>query len=305
MLIGIHDADAEHMRGKTFPNYALMKIAAYHKARSDSVVWWMPILSEVCNLVYSSKVFDFTPENRELPLNTIKGGTGYDVKAELPPEIEAATPDYSIYPNCDYAIGFLTRGCPNSCEWCFVPEKEGKIKPYRNWRELVRPDSNKLVLMDNNILACSFGIQQLISLIGSGYLLDLNQGMDARLVDSHIAAIIARLSWDRYIRFSCDTLKQLEHISRAANLLKRYGVKPYRLYFYLLVTKDIENAAVRVEGLKRLGSIRIYAQAERNESRGIKPNAVQLEFAQRYIYGGKFRTETWWEYCKKRGLEVG
>lgn len=38
---------------------------------------------------------------------------------------------------------------------------------------------------------------------------------------------------------------------------------------------------------------------ERNERLGIVPNKSQLEFAQRYIYSGKFRKETWSEYCKR------
>ena len=36
--------------------------------------------------------------------------------------------------------------------------------------------------MDNNILACEYGIEQLEELSGSAYQIDLNQGMDARLV---------------------------------------------------------------------------------------------------------------------------
>lgn len=32
MRIGLHDAEQEYMKHKTFPNYALMKISAYHKA---------------------------------------------------------------------------------------------------------------------------------------------------------------------------------------------------------------------------------------------------------------------------------
>lgn len=58
--------------------------------------------------------------------------------------------------------------------------------------------------MDNNILSCAYGIQQLERLIGSGYKIDLNQGMDARLVDREIAQILSKLSWIRHIRFSCD-----------------------------------------------------------------------------------------------------
>ena len=139
---------------------------------------------------------------RTLRLQTVRAGAAppgaraaeayapYDdipLNQKLPPEIDAAFPDYSIYTECDYAIGYLTRGCPNHCPWCVVPEKEGGIKPYREWKQVVRPDTNKLVLMDNNILASEYGVSQLESMIGSGYAIDLNQGMDARLVNDRIA----------------------------------------------------------------------------------------------------------------------
>lgn len=211
-------------------------------------------------------------------------------------------PDYSIYPECDYAIGYITRGCPNKCRWCVVPDKEGGIKQYRTWQQLVRPDSRKLVLMDNNILACEYGIQQLESLIDSGYTIDLNQGMDARLVNVRIAKILSQLKWIRYIRFSCDTIAQIQAIENTANLLMEFGVKPYHMFVYLLVTKDIHNAAYRVERLKRLKGITIYAQAERNEEKGIVPDKLQREFTQRYIYSGKFRKETWEEYCHRQNI---
>lgn len=298
--IGLHDSEKESLKGKTFPNYALMKISAYHKSIGDIVEWWYPMGQ--FDKVYSSKIFDFTPENPYLPVDTIKGGTGYSIYSTLPNEIDSIFPDYSIYPECDYAIGYITRGCPNKCRWCIVPKKEGNIKPYRTWEQLVRPDSNKLVLMDNNILACEYGIEQLESLIDSGYSIDLNQGMDARLVDDRIAKIISQLKWIKYIRFSCDTILQIQAVENVAELLVKYGVKPYRLFIYLLVTADIENAAYRVEQLKRLKGITIYAQAERNESMGIIPNKIQLEFAQRYIYSGRFRKETWEEYHRRLNI---
>ncbi len=306
MQIGLHDAEMEHIKGKTFPNYAIMKISAWHKAVGDTVEWWNPL--KTYDWVYSSKVFDFTPENPYLPENTIRGGTGYsdiplDQTLSLP--IDEMFPDYSIYPACDYAIGYITRGCPNNCRWCVVPSKEGEIKPYRSWEQLVRMDSKKLVLMDNNILVSDFGIAQLENLIGSGYVIDLNQGMDARLVDAGIAKILAGLKWIKYIRFSCDRQAQIEPIVYTAELLAKYGVKPYRLFIYLLVTADIEDAARRVEALKRLGNITIYAQAERNERQGIVPNKMQLEFAQRYVYSGRYRQESWAQYLERhKELEV-
>ena len=306
MQIGLHDAEKEHIKGKIFPNYALMKISAWHKAQGDNVEWWNPLKNY--DVVYSSKIFDFTPENPYLPENTIRGGTGYaDVSLEqtLSPLIDEMYPDYTIYPACDYAIGYITRGCPNHCRWCLVPAKEGSIRPYRHWQELVRPDSKKLVLMDNNILASDFGIAQLEELTRQNYTIDLNQGMDARLVDERIAKILAGLKWIKYIRFSCDQQAQIEPIVRTAELLAKYGVKPYRLFIYLLVTADIEDAARRVEVLKRLGNITIYAQAERNERQDIVPNKMQLEFAQRYVYSGRYRLESWEQYLERhKELEV-
>ncbi len=302
MNIGLHDADKENLskRRKIFPNYAIMKISAYHKSLCDSVEWWDK--NKAYDRVYSSKVFGFTPENPDLPPDTIRGGTGYGLFSDLPPEIDEMFPDYTLYPDCDYAIGYITRGCPNNCRWCIVPKKEGKIHAYRDWHDLVRPDSDKLVLMDNNVLACEYGIKQLESLIDSGYKIDLNQGMDARLVTDEIAQILSKLKWIRFLRFSCDTVPQIEAIHKTAELLGKYGIKPSKLFIYLLVTSDIDNAAYRVEQLKPLRGLTIYAQPERNESMGITPNKLQREFAHRYIYSGKFRSVTWTDYARDMGL---
>lgn len=300
MKIAIHDADAEHLKAgnKKFPNYALMKISAWHKAQGDSVEWWEPMVQY--DRVYSSKIFDFTPENPYLPPDTIKGGTGYgDLKKELPPEIDAAFPDYSIYPECDYAIGFITRGCPNRCPWCYVPSKEGAIRPYRTWQQLVRSDTNKLLLMDNNILASSYGIDQLRQLSSTDYRIDLNQGMDARLVTPEIADILAKIKWIRYLRFSCDQKSQIDPVKRAIELLHERGIAYSKLFIYLLVRKDIQDAEYRLDCLREYRGIRIYGMPERNEPMGIRPTREQKIFAQRYIYSGTWRKETWKQYKER------
>lgn len=169
----------------------------------------------------------------------------------------------------------------------------------------MREDTDKLVLMDNNILACDHGIRQLASMIGSGYRIDLNQGMDARLVDDEIADVLSRLKWIRFIRFSCDQKSQIEPVRKTIELLGKHGVKPYRIFIYLLVTADLQDASDRVEALKKYKAINLYAQAERNERMGITPNKMQLEFQQRYIYGGSYRNETWKEYCERKGFKDG
>jgi hypothetical protein len=302
MLIGLHDAERDSMPRKSFPNFALMKISAFHKARGDTIEWWNALNNPVYDAVYSSKVFDFTPENPYLPETAIRGGTGYGLYGELPPETDGCFPDYSIYHDCDYAVGYITRGCPNRCGWCVVPQKEGAIRPYADWRDIVRNDTKKLVLMDNNILASGYGVSRLAELADTDYRVDLNQGMDARLVTHEVADILARVKWLKYIRFSCDTAEQIDAILITAALLAERGIRPYRLFVYMLVTKDLADAAYRTERLKGLKNLSIYAQAERNALKGVVPGTAQLEFAQRYVYGRGYLKETWSEYCERHNF---
>lgn len=304
MKIGLHDAEFEQIKGKTFPNLALMKISAFYKANGDSVEWWSPLLQY--DKVYSSKVFDFTKENEYLPPDTIKGGTGYGLYNELPIEIDSCFPDYSIYPDCDYAIGYLTRGCIRNCKWCVVPKKEGNIKPYNRWQDIVREDINKIVLMDNNILACDYGLSQLEELGRTDYTIDLNQGMDIRLINSDVCKVLKNIKWTRYIRFSCDSMGQIPYFETAFELFKKYKIPKSKVFIYTLITKDLEEANDRVQALMKIyKNWHIYAQAERNELLGIVPNKLQLDFAQRYMYGKCYYNETWHEYCIRHNLKGG
>jgi radical SAM superfamily enzyme YgiQ (UPF0313 family) len=157
MKIGLIAAD-----GHNFPNLALMKIAAFHRQTGDTVEWVNYF--ERYDKVYISKAFTFTPDVcTVIQADEIeRGGTGYDVRKRLHPEIDALQPDYSIYPNLDgkTAYGFLTRGCIRACKWCVVPAKEGRITPYQDIEEILQNRRNA-ILMDNNILACDYGLQQL------------------------------------------------------------------------------------------------------------------------------------------------
>ena len=270
MIIGLHDSDRTG-----FPNLALMKMAAFYKQQGEIVRWFTPMDNH--DAVFSSKVFTFTEPDPYLPEDAVRGGTGYGNMDELPKCIDDMFPDYSMYPKCDHAIGFLTRGCTNNCSWCIVPKKEGGIRPYRAWNEVKRADKRNIVFMDNNVLACDWGIEQIEEMIGEDVRIDFNQGLDARLITDDVAAILAQLKWIRFIRMSCDTDAMLPVVLKAVNRLGKYGVLPYRIFVYLLV-QDVKSTEQRAIRLRDAG-VEVFAQPYRDFSNSIEPTQEQKDLA--------------------------
>lgn len=255
MNIGLIDVDRlNNRKGKVpYPNLAMMKISAYHKHQGDVVEWYDGFSHY--DIVYMSKVFNYTPD---FPYyiqsdNIIKGGTGYDINSILPPEIEHFAPDYDLYdvPK-DTAYGFLTRGCPNKCKWCVVPKKEGKIAPYMDIEEIAVEGRNKIILMDNNVLASDFGLQQIEKIVRLGLKVDFNQALDARLVTPEIGALLARVKWIKRIRFGCDTQKQIEDCERAISYIDKAGYKG-EYFVYCILMNDFKECFSRVQHWKDKG----------------------------------------------------
>ena len=292
MKIGLIDVDGH----SGFPNLALMRLSAWHKGCGDHVEWW----NGFCHYdrVYMSKVFTFTPDVDTVidADEIIRGGTCYKNYGSLPDEIERTAPDYSIYPGVDYAIGFLTRGCIRRCPWCIVPQKEGQIRPAATWEEIKRPDSRKIIFMDNNVLASDHGIQQIEAMGGQRIWVDFNQGLDARLITPETAALLARLKWIKFVRVSCDTSEMLPVIERAVAYMKEAGIAKSRFWAYMLV-QDVEEANRRAVALGRMG-VEIFAQPYRDYDGG-EPSEEQRRFARWVNRKPIFRSCTWEEFKKE------
>ena len=231
--IGLIDVDNEGKKKAKFPNLALMKISAWHKAQGHHVEWWNGL--EHYDRVYMSKVFsdEYTPDV-EFAINAdevIRGGSGYCIEtvdgvenyrpemgSELPVEIEHIYPDYGLYPELtrNTAYGFLTRGCPRGCHFCIVAEKEGrrsrKVADLSEWWD----GQKNIVLLDPNIIAYKGHMDLLAQLADSKAWVDINQGVDSRLLTpANVEAINAvkvkniHFAWD-YMREEKPVLRGLE-----------------------------------------------------------------------------------------------
>jgi len=282
-----------------FPNLALMRLSAWHKARGDEVEWWDGF--KRYDRVYKSKVFTFTPDMDTVITadEIITGGTGYKDYGSLPPEVEANPPDYSLYPKWDRAVGFLTRGCVRRCEWCIVPRKEGNIRPAATWEEIRRPDSRKIIFLDNNVLASDHGLEQIDRMGGQPVWVDFNQGLDARLITPETAKLLTRLHWLRFIRLSCDTSAMLPVIRQATAYLREAGAAPFRFWSYVLV-RDVAEAHRIVVALEDMG-VTPFAQPYRDYNGG-EPTAMQMEFARWVDQKKVFKSCSWEEYKKRKGV---
>lgn len=238
-----------------YPNLALMKLSAAHKANGDNVDWYNPF--DTYDTVYLSKIFSFTDDYPHPIVNAElvkRGGTGYDYTTTLPAEIDSLQPDYSLYPGIDYrtAYGFLTRGCIRHCKWCLVPKKEGYVKPYMDIEQIAINGRNRVVLMDNNILAIDYGIQQIEKIVKLGIHVDFNQGLDARLITDDVAQLLAKVKWIGKLRLACDTPAQIDECDRAIDRLEKYGFYGWYI-IYCILNGDINECYERVNHWRKRG----------------------------------------------------
>ena len=283
MNIALHDSE-----DTKYPNLALMKLSAWHKAQGDCVEWWNPF--HQYTKVYASKVFTWTDTDFDLPEDVICGGSGYNMHKFLSSEIEHTCPDYSLY-DLNTSYGFLTRGCNCKCSWCIVPEKEGKIQAHAEIEEFAR--HRDVVLMDNNVLASKHGIEQIEKIAQLGLKVDFNQGLDAKLIDNTVAKLLSKVKWLKPIRLACDTSSSMSIVHKAVELLRWHNTTP-RYYFCYVLVKDIADALERIRFLKGI-YVDPFAQPYRSPD-GTPPTKEQRHFAKWVNRKAICKSVTWEDY---------
>lgn len=262
--IGLIDVDGHH-----FPNLALMRISAYHKAKGDTVEWWWTDF-EHYDIVYMSKIFsDAYSADVPEPMNAdvvIKGGTGYAISLvngkevydkqkdpPLPVEIERCRPDYSIYPQFSFAVSLTSRGCPRGCAFCHVGAKEGrcavKVADVSDFWD----GQNEIQVLDPNITACKQKRDLFAQYLNTGALIEFNQGLDIRLLNDDDIADLNKMrlktihfAWDNPLD---DLESKFRHFANSFRRNSNIGM----VYCLTNFNSTMEQNLYRIYALRDMG----------------------------------------------------
>lgn len=272
MNIGLVDVD-----GHNFPNFALMKISAWHKAQGHNVEW-ASALWDVYNRVYQSKIFTFSPDIF-VPWkgDVLKGGTGYDIHSKLPIEIEnSILMDYSIYPQYPFSIQFFSRGCIRKCPFCLVNDKEGNIYPVEPVE--LNPNGKWIEVLDNNFFANPEWKSAIKFLLDAKQQINFH-GVDIRIMNEEQAFYLNKVPLKRStIHIAWD----LPQIDLRENLIEvtKY-IAPWKFMCYILVgfNSTIEQDLYRIETCREL-KIKPFVMPFRDYENKTKPTQYCKDLAQ-------------------------
>lgn len=295
MKIGIVDVDSHN-----YPNFALMKIAAWHRNRGDEVEMAMPMFGSY-ERVYQSKIFTFTPDKNDFDgiCEVVRGGTGYDIKSRLPEEIEKSTlMDYSIYPQYDFSTQFFSRGCIRQCPFCLVREKEGYIHPVEPVQ--LNPNGNHIEVLDNNFFANPEWKSAIDYLLAAKQKVNLH-GVDIRIMNEEQAFWLNKLRLWRSIHIAWD-LPQIDLTDKLQEVV-RY-IKPWKLMAYVLVgfNSTIEQDMYRIERLRELG-IKPYVMPYRDFENKTQPSQYAKDLAQYVNKPMIFKTCKFADFEPRKGFK--
>lgn len=291
------------------PNLALMRLAAFHRARGDEIVFTRSphrdMFEPDYDRVYASAIFKFSAARIEKLLNAwpsaIIGGTGSDRTTTVDPFIgDSHALDYSLYPDFDASIGFTQRGCRLSCKFCVVPAKEGKPRHERTIDEIWRgePWPRHLHLLDNDFFGGPGWQDRIAEIRRGGFKVSFTQGINVRAMTPEVAEAIASIEYrddgftQRRLYTAWDNLKDESVFFNGVDILEAAGVPSSKLMAYMLVGFA-----------KNETWDRIMHRFERMVERGIRPYPMvfdqsrrDLKAFQRWAVTGLYRAVPFKDY---------
>jgi len=253
-----------------YPPLGLMKISTYHKKKGDRVIFVKGTHKEIqgqkWDKIYITTLFTY---HWNIVIKTIKyymksvsnlnqikvGGimasllqsdiekeTGIKPYFGIWKKIDNLKPDYNLLkesnymPNWNASLGFATRGCPNKCEFCAVPQLERNfdVDEYHSLKNIIDPSKKDLILWDNNVLASKkfpliikdikkFGFSRGAKLNNRKRYVDFNQGVDCRRLTEDKMKLLSEIAI-KPLRIAFDSIKLKDVYIKRILLARKYGI---------------------------------------------------------------------------------
>lgn len=293
----------------SFPNLALMRVAAHHRSLGDEVrltTIWKDACSSLHrpDRVYVSAILkesmgDVLEIQKQRP-DAIVGGSGVDLSTTLDSVgITTRDKDYSVYPETKYSIGYTQRGCRYKCEFCVVPQAEGKPtdedRPWTIWRG--KPHPKKLMLLDNDFFGGPNWKTNALEIIDGRFKVCLCQGVNLRTITEEQAEMLSLMNM-RNTKFTAkriytawDDPKDGSRFFTGLERLLVHHVRPDDVMVYMLVGRSpadtIADALARRDALRAKG-VRPYPMPYRRTKEWIG--------FQRWIIGAYDKGILWQEW---------
>ena len=144
-------------------------------------------------------------------------------------------------------VTITSRGCPNSCSWCLVSNREGKL------RELdVKPGN---IIQDNNILACSAGhLDKVFTMLAGQRQIEFKGGLEAARITPEIVDRLRGLSI-KTLWVACDYPAAIKPLQKAVDTLNRAGFTQNHIYCYVLIGDDRQENEARLRRVFEIGAM--------------------------------------------------
>lgn len=147
-------------------------------------------------------------------------------------------------------LTITSRGCPNHCERCFVPKREGHLRLLA-----IAPGND---VLDNNLMACPLDhISQVVDMLrqqrGS---VSLTGGLEAARMEPRRAALVASLGPKLQIAYlAYDRTEQASVLETAVGHLHGLGLRDSQLGVYVLVAFEGDTLIAAERRLRWVSSL--------------------------------------------------
>ena len=204
-------------------NLALMKLSTWHKKRGDEVFLGNP--QDDCDLSYGSWLFNTTYPTH------MSGGPGTDRPWDRLIHYNGAEtqiPDYSLYPNLDYSLGYTWEYCPRKCGFCVVP-KQDLSRGHMPISWFHNPEFKKICLLNNNTFTDPYWRETFQEIWDSDLTVVDENGYDLRLLDREKIWWLNKTNFEGTIHFAWDNIEDEKHIREGLSLLNELN-HPMQVY---------------------------------------------------------------------------